>query len=281
MLKVTHLVSAHYFEYSKHFAFTGEAHDFWEFLYVDKGQILVDAGHKRHLLTQGQLIVHEPNEWHTVFSDGRVAPNLIVMSFYAEGEALMLLKNQIFTTDMHVQKLLALLVQEMHLAFKDDLSDYRLTQLTPSADAPFASQQIIKLLIEQLIIVLLRYTISDASSPPITPIQLGDQREQLTRITQAIQALMPSKVTLTALSKCTALSISTMARCIKKSHNISVMTFVEQQKMEHVKDLMRLGNHHLDEIAHLTGYLSVSHLGRIFKKHMSMTLSEYARRLKR
>ena len=31
------IVTIHYFEYMKDFAFKGESHDFWEFLYVDKG----------------------------------------------------------------------------------------------------------------------------------------------------------------------------------------------------------------------------------------------------
>lgn len=37
------IVTIHYFEYMKDFAFKGESHDFWEFLYVDKGNILVRA----------------------------------------------------------------------------------------------------------------------------------------------------------------------------------------------------------------------------------------------
>ena len=38
------IITIHYFEYMKDFAFKGESHDFWEFLYVDKGNILVRAG---------------------------------------------------------------------------------------------------------------------------------------------------------------------------------------------------------------------------------------------
>ena len=37
------IITIHYFEYMKDFAFKGESHDFWEFLYVDKGNILVRA----------------------------------------------------------------------------------------------------------------------------------------------------------------------------------------------------------------------------------------------
>lgn len=34
------VVTIHYFEYMRDFVFPGESHDFWEFLYVDKGTVL-------------------------------------------------------------------------------------------------------------------------------------------------------------------------------------------------------------------------------------------------
>lgn len=32
------IVTIHYFEYTSDFIFHGESHDFWEFLYVDRGE---------------------------------------------------------------------------------------------------------------------------------------------------------------------------------------------------------------------------------------------------
>ena len=37
------IITLHYFEYMKNFEFKGESHNFWEFLYVDKGTIAVRA----------------------------------------------------------------------------------------------------------------------------------------------------------------------------------------------------------------------------------------------
>ena len=38
------IITLHYFEYMKNFEFKGESHNFWEFLYVDKGTIAVPSG---------------------------------------------------------------------------------------------------------------------------------------------------------------------------------------------------------------------------------------------
>ena len=43
------IITIHYFEYMKDFAFKGESHDFWEFLYVDKGNILVREIGRAHV----------------------------------------------------------------------------------------------------------------------------------------------------------------------------------------------------------------------------------------
>ena len=38
-LSINEIFSIHYFEYLKDFSYAGETHDFWEFVYVDKGSI--------------------------------------------------------------------------------------------------------------------------------------------------------------------------------------------------------------------------------------------------
>ena len=40
-ITIDQIVTIHYFELLKDYKFMGERHDFWEFLYVDKGTIIV------------------------------------------------------------------------------------------------------------------------------------------------------------------------------------------------------------------------------------------------
>ncbi|MEG2959689.1 MAG: AraC family ligand binding domain-containing protein, partial [Oscillospiraceae bacterium] len=83
-ITVEGLVTVHYFEYSSSYYFEGESHDFWELLYVDKGELDVDAGEERHHLTRGQMIFHQPGEFHALHANGVVAPNLVVLSFLCQ-----------------------------------------------------------------------------------------------------------------------------------------------------------------------------------------------------
>ena len=74
VLEITDVVTVHYFEYSSRYVFGGERHPFWEFLYVDKGEALVTADKETRRLRQGELIFHQPDEFHTVAADGVCAP---------------------------------------------------------------------------------------------------------------------------------------------------------------------------------------------------------------
>ena len=43
-LHIRKIYSIHYFEYMKDYVFDGESHDFWEFVFVDSGNLFVTAG---------------------------------------------------------------------------------------------------------------------------------------------------------------------------------------------------------------------------------------------
>ena len=80
-LSITRIITIHYFEYTSTYHFPGESHDFWEFLCVDKGEVIVCADQESYTLTRGQMIFHRPGEFHTVTANGKIAPNLVVIYF--------------------------------------------------------------------------------------------------------------------------------------------------------------------------------------------------------
>ena len=43
-LHIRKIYSIHYFEYMKDYVFDGESHDFWEFVFVDSGNLFRDRG---------------------------------------------------------------------------------------------------------------------------------------------------------------------------------------------------------------------------------------------
>ena len=46
--------------YNGRYVFPGETHNFWECLYVQKGEVCVSADERVYNLTDGEIIFHKP-----------------------------------------------------------------------------------------------------------------------------------------------------------------------------------------------------------------------------
>ncbi len=63
--------------------FGGESHSFYEVVCVLGGRVGITAEKKVYLLTEGQMTVHRPGEFHAIWEDGESKPELIIFSFSA------------------------------------------------------------------------------------------------------------------------------------------------------------------------------------------------------
>ena len=111
------------------FQFPGESHGFWEFLCVDKGEVTVTAQDMRYVLRRGQMIFHQPYEFHTVEANGVIAPNLVVISFCCDSPAMDFFKNGIVSITEAEKSLLASVITEARQAFSSRLDDPYLKEL--------------------------------------------------------------------------------------------------------------------------------------------------------
>ena len=55
-ITIEKIYSIHYFEYMSNFSFEGEVHNFWEFVCVDKGEVVITAGKKNMTLKKGDVV---------------------------------------------------------------------------------------------------------------------------------------------------------------------------------------------------------------------------------
>ena len=155
-VRVDRVVTVHYFEYSSSYYFEGEQHDFWEFVYVDKGEVDVLAGGRELRLGRGSLLIHPPGEFHALRATGSSAPNLVVASFFCEGDALARLGEGPYPMGEAERALIGGIVAEAERAFATPLDDPTTTALERRPDAPLGAEQLVAAYMEELLIRLLR-----------------------------------------------------------------------------------------------------------------------------
>ncbi len=72
-------------QFESNYDFPGERHDFWEIVIVLEGEIGIVAESEVYILKKGQAVIHEPMEFHRLWSEGNSRPRIIIFSFGADG----------------------------------------------------------------------------------------------------------------------------------------------------------------------------------------------------
>ncbi len=280
LINVSHLVSVHYFEYSKMYRFDGEAHDFWEFLYVDKGEVLVTANGKEQTISAGEMIFHAPNEFHTVCTNGVTAPNLVVVSFVCKDETMNFFNSKTIKIDESSRRILAKIIDEAKTAFSSPLGDPTTNRLVRSETSEFASEQMIIMSLSQLLIHFIRKGEkklgTDTSMHRISTINSELKNDILTRIKRYLEDRIDRQLSIAEICKDNSVGRSYVQKIFHEATGGGVIEYFGELKTTETKRLIREGDYNFTEISEMLGFNSVQYFSRFFKKSTGMTPTEYA-----
>ena len=271
-IKISELVTVHYFEFAKDYRFAGEQHDFWELVYVDMGEITAYSGDDEYKLTQGSLIFHKPNEWHTLIGNGICASSVAIISFKSHSEVLYNLCGKIFSTDIRQRTLLSKLINEASSAFDTPLSTLITPKLHRRKNAVFASEQMIKLYLLEFLISFLRdeYIHSSASLNGHTGNTLFDT------IVNFMEENLDKKLTLSDIAQYAAISKTALKKLFREQAGCGACEYFTRMKINRAKIYIREENYNFTQIAEMLGYDSIHYFSRTFKQYVNMPPSEYA-----
>lgn len=276
-LVIKKIVTIHYFEYAKNYVFEGEKHDFWEFLYVDKGEVEVMADNLGYKLSQGEMIFHKPNEFHNVWANGRVAPNLVVISFECKSQSIHYFDNKIINIGGSEKDLLANILREAGKAYSSPLDDPALKKLEKSPEQPLGCEQLIKIYLEQMLIHLIRKGKKlNVTSKPSLSVKNRSDMDLMLRIFDFLKENIYNSLAFDDVCRFSNLSRTNLKVLFKEKAGVGVMEYFRTLKLDESKTMIREGEYNFTEIAHRLGYSSIHYFSRHFKKTTGMTPSEYA-----
>ncbi|WP_409343141.1 helix-turn-helix domain-containing protein [Paenibacillus sp. MBLB4367] len=276
---IQNLITMYYFEFGKNYVFPGEQHDFWEIIYVDKGEVEFLAETTRHLLKQGTIIFHKPNEFHSFYAYRGKAPNLIVITFDCKSAAMRHFENQVIALADEERNLLAQIVKEGMASFQFPFR-YPLEQSRRS-DAPIGSEQLIKLYLEMFLIQLLRRdSFTETTEPLSSAPREKDNAELIRNVIRYMEERLDTNVSLAEIGDALHISKTRLKDLFKKSMGHTVMEYFARMKIKRSKELIREESYNMTEIASMLGFSSVHYFSKAFKKASGMSPSEYARSVK-
>lgn len=279
VINIEKIVTIHYFEFASDYIFKGEKHDFWEFLYVDKGEVEVMADTKGYRLTQGDIIFHKPNEFHSEWANGKAAPNLMIMSFECKDPAMDYFSNKIMQLEAPEKNLIAEILKEAKIAYSNALGGHN--KLVKQPNPLFGSEQLIKMFLEMLLIKLIRKDSYVHSSKRLNENTLEKLEKSLVdNIIEYMHENISSNLTFEEICNYFSLGKTYLKNLFKNKTNVGAMTYFRNLKIDEAKTLIRQKQHNFTEIAYMLGYKSVHSFSRSFKEATAMSPSEYAASVK-
>ena len=247
---VDRLYSVHYFEWPISYAYSGESHDFWELLYVDKGAVEVTAGDRRLRLDQGQIIFHPPGEFHA-FSAAGAAPDLVVVGFGCPSPALDFFRGRTASLRGEERALLGRIVSESAAAFSTPLNLSQLTEITRREGAPQPR----------------------ADGRP-------EDGGALAQVMDYLERRVDQPLTLEQICRDNLVGRSQLQKLFHARTGGGVMAWFGALKIQAARRLIREGRLNFTQIAARLGFQSVHYFSRRFRQVTGMSPSEYERSVK-
>lgn len=275
---IDRLYTIHYQEITNDYVFKGESHAFWELLCIDKGEAIATADGRQFKLLKDEVVFHKPNEFHAVCSNGKIAPNLIIISFDCSSPAMDFFKEQVIKLTTDERFLLGQIILEAKRLFANPLNNPLTTHMERVINPPFGCEQMIKLFLEQFLIKLVR-----RNSPKIDLItnHYSDKtKQQYDNILEYIDNHLNTQLSLDQICRDNLISYSQLYHIFKERHNLSIMNFISDRKINMAKQMIREQKLNFSQIADFLGYSSIHYFSRQFKKQTGMTPSEYSQSAK-
>lgn len=276
-IQIHKIVTVHYFEYTNSFFFPGEAHNFWEFLYVDKGRVTVTAGNRFLTLRRGDIVFHKPMEFHSVQADGEVAPNLAVVSFECFSPEMAAFEEKVMRLDDTARNYMARILAEAENAFLPPLDDPMTKVLSRRpAELSFAAEQLLGLTLEALLIHLRRNQDEKAGERLSSLFSEQAGQDLVNRVILYLEQNQNRSLTIDDICRDNLVGRSHLQKLFRQRTGSGPITYFRRIKMETARQRMRQGKSNVSEIAESLGYSSVSYFSRDFKKITGMSPTEYA-----
>ena len=279
VFRIEKIITIFYMEFSKDFYYDGESHDFWEMVYIDKGEMLCTANKSKFTLKSGELTFHKPNEFHNLSGNKNVAPNVSILTFECKSREMRHFEGKIFRLDAEEKALLSMLFSEGLSCFQ--LADPRnplLQRLEKLPDAPFGSPQMVKNLLEIFLIKLWRHkdTVTKKSRQNFR-VNGIDIPTDVKEILDYIDEHLYEKLSVPAIAKAMGKSESTVKNLFSVYHSGGIMHYCNSQKIKEAKRLIREDRYNFEQIANLLHFDTPQYFSKCFKKFTNMTPSEYKR----
>jgi len=275
-LSVSRLANIHYFEFTGQYHTFDDAHAFCELLYVDNGSVHVRAENYSGVLGNNQLLIHRPNEKHSLYCDENICPNVIIIGFECHCDALDLFAHTPITLQASHKKMLSEIMKEGMRVYAPPYDIPNTPEMKKRESYPFGADQMLKINLEAFLITLIRdFHQAQSPSQKNTPAD-----SQLFGIASYIGEHYMENITLDNICFLFGTNKTSLCRSFKQEYGTTILHYINQLKIKDAKRLLREQTLSITQISETLGFGSIHYFCRLFKQYTGLSPKEYRQSIK-
>lgn len=264
--------------YAPDYRFPGEMHDFWEIVCVIKGKICVTAGEQIYGLGAGELIIHEPMEFHNFFVDDQGGAQVCIVSFSAQTVPEEELAKKVFCLNEFqlglIRQMFAYLddcraKSDTYKAYRDALTQEPAAWFLPYMYL-FEAQPNTAIMAASFVSQLL-LTLTDSEGRTRQP--ASAEAKQFQKVMDHLSGCVDQNITVQEIARQVGMSVSGLSRIFQKFAGISVHRYILMQKIKVATRLLRSGVS-VTETSQKLGFSNQSYFSACFKRETGKKPSE-------
>lgn len=250
-------------------------HYFMEIIYILEGAAEMRTDGKNHLLGEGDMILFHPKAVHGIYAADGNPLRYAVMKFDI---------NRLSITSSYTPKLRSIFrsaeKRGMGVVFPAAFTENeRIEQLFTDCISEmqlggYGSDIIVRTRIYELLIKLLRRWQSQGFAVD-SEVFAEDTRYDIYNITEFIDEALCDSVSVNEIARRCSMSYSYFAKMFLAVYGCSCKTYIEQQRLYRVEELLLYTDFDLSYIAQETGYSDCSHMIKSFKRSKGITPKQY------
>lgn len=256
------------------FVDNAEKHDFWEIVYLESGEAIVNADGSEIRLFPGEAYFHKPGEAHSIKAvNGAIT--VFFISFHSISKIMAIFEGLKISFASEQRSLIYKMYKEARNIFeKGERPAHPEAFVSKSllADSPLGSQQLYRLYLEELLLTSLSEVENEKN------IVTYDSKEKLEKIIlEKIITLLSeniySSVSIDGLCKTLNYSRTYLSTLFKKHRKASIISYYNSLKIKEAKKLLL--NNSVSSVSEMLSFNNPYYFSRVFKRYEGMSPSEY------